>query len=151
MGILGQIKTNQKRFCVGGREVLCVEADIPCGACPAAKHFLNLVQALCAYAEREQLPVAAEALTGAVGMGQGHRFAKRLYRISLSEAPCGRRCRITLTASLSFVDARSGERIEVSRFLETLWDAEGVLQVEEKRGKARSFPKKSRENAVKAL
>ena len=150
MGVLGEIKSKQKRFCVGGREVLCIDADFPIGESPAAKHFLHLVKALCYHAEREQLPAADDALIEAVGTGQGHRFAKWHYCISLSEASVGRRCRVTLATSLFFFDTRTGERIESSRFLETLWDAEGVLQVEKKRGKKRRPWKNRKGNGIRA-
>lgn len=137
MGILGMIESKQKRFSVGGREVLCIDADLPTGASHAATHILNLVENLCAYAEREQLKGATDALMDAVQAGQGYRFAKRLYRIALSEAPVGKRHRVTLTASLSYFDVQFGERIDQFHRLETLWDAGGALQMDEKRRKWR--------------
>lgn len=145
MGILGAIESKKKLFCVGGREVLCIDADFPVGKSPAAKHFLNLVQALCAYAERKHLKGATDALMAAVGTGQAHHFARRLYRITLSEAPVGKRCSVTLTASFSFFDTRSGERIARLRQLETFWDAEGLLQADKTRKRRRGSAKIGRE------
>ena len=132
MGILGQIKPQKRRFCVGGREVLCIDAELPTGQSPAAAHILNLIQRLSAYAEQTLLPLAAAALTDAVGMGQGHRFSKHVYRISVQEAPERKRRRVTLNVRFFFFDARSGERIEQCRVLETLWDASGTLQLTNK-------------------
>lgn len=148
MGILGKIESKQKRFSVGGREVFCVDADFPGGKSPAAKHFMNLVLALCDYAEREQFPAAADALMRAVEMGQGHRFAKRLYRITLSEARAGIRQHVTLEVSLSCFNA--GEQIDQFHRLETLWDAQGILQVGEKREKRRIFMKNRKGTAAKS-
>ena len=129
MGILGTIESKQKRFSVGGREVLCIDVDLPTGESPAAMHFLSLVERLCAYAEREQLPHAADALIAAVRVGKGHCFTKCYYRIALQEEPVGRRRRVTLTVSFPFFDERLDERIERFHRLETLWDAAGVLQI----------------------
>lgn len=150
MGILGEIKSKQKHFSVGGREVLCIDADFPAGNSPAATHMLHLVEGLCAYAERELLKDAADALMAAVGMGRGHRFTKRFYRIAVHEAREGKRHRVSLTACFFFLDVYSCERIERFRQLETLWDAEGVLQVEKKWGKAEKNRKKKsdRQHAV---
>lgn len=148
MGILGEIKSKQKHFSVGGREVLCVDADFPCGESPAAKHFMNLVLALCDHAEREQFPAAADALMRAVEMGQGHRFAKRLYRIALSEAHVRGRRRVALEVSLSYFHA--GEQIDQFHRLETLWDAQGVLQVDEKRRKLGRSVKNRKGTATKS-
>ena len=148
MGILGVIGSKQKRFCVGGREVLCIDADLPSGQAPAALHFLSVVERLCQYVEREQLPAAAEALAAAVGEGQGHRFKKWNYRIALGETSVGKRRCLTLSTTLTFFNTRTGERIERSHSLETLWDAQGLLQLSTKKRKREKGQKTAGKNAV---
>ena len=133
MQILGRIEAKQKRFFVGGREVLRIDFELPTGQTPAAKHFFDVVRSLCACAEREQLPLATEALQDAVHAGQGHRFARRQYRVALTEKSAGKRRRVTVSVTLSFHDARRGEQVVYFRVLETLWDAEGVLQADKRK------------------
>ena len=138
MQILGKIEAKEKRFSVGGREVLCICFELPMGETPAAKHFLSVIQALCASAEREQMPIVTDALRDAVRLGQGHRFAKRHYRITLGEVAAGDRRRVTVSATLSRHDMRSGTQVLYHRSLETLWDAKGSLQSQtQKRRRAR--------------
>lgn len=132
MQILGRTEAKQKRFCVGGREVLRIDLEQPAGDTPAARHILGIVQALCANIEREQLPLAAEALKNAVEAGQGHRFARRYCRIALDERASGKRCRVTVSVTLSCQQAQ-GDQVLYLRTLETLWDAQGVLQADVKK------------------
>jgi hypothetical protein len=150
MGILGEVKSKQKHFAVGGREVLCIDADFPCGKSPAAMHILNLVEALCDYAEREPLKGAADALMRAVEVGQGHRFRRWVYRVALSEAPAGRKQRVTVTVLFSSFDVHLGERSDRLRRLEMLWDAQGVLQTVKKHKKwERSAKKQKRKDDIR--
>lgn len=146
MQILGKVEAKEKRFSVGGREVLRIDFELPTGETPAARHFFSVVQALCVYAEREQLPIAADALRDAVRAGQGHRFARRQYRVALSEIAAGKHCRVTVSVTLSLHDARSGTQVLHFRTLETLWDAPGTLQSDTKKeraaGRRRQFFKK---------
>ncbi|MBQ8716688.1 MAG: hypothetical protein IJY43_02430 [Clostridia bacterium] len=141
MGILGEIRTKQKHFTVGGREILCIDAAFPCGNSPAAAHILQLVQALCAYAERELLTGATDALMRAVGAGQGHRFTKWRYRIALSEAPAGRGHRVTVAVCFSFFDTQAGQCAERFYQLDTFWDAQGVIQMAKRREKRKKSRK----------
>ena len=138
MQILGRIEAKQKRFFVGGREVFRMDFELPTGQAPAAKHFLDVVRSLCAHAERELLPLATKSLEEAVYAGQGHRFARRQYRVALAEKPVGKRRRVTVSVTLALHDARGGEQVVYFRVLETLWDAEGVLQAD-KRKERRSW------------
>lgn len=133
MQILGRIEAKQKRFFVGGREVFRMDFELPMGQTPAAKHFTDVVRSLCACAEREQLPLATGELEDAVRAGQGHRFARRQYRVALTEKPVGKRRRVTVSVTLSVCDARRGEQVVYFRVLETLWDAEGVLQADKRK------------------
>ena len=150
MQILGKIEALQRQFFFGGREVLRVNADLPTGNTPAAAHFLCLVQALCDYADRELFPAAADELRQAAEVGLGHRFAKRQYRIALSEASVGRRRQITLCVGLSLLDASAGENVAQLHRLETVWDEDGVLQFdarrkEGQRAKKQYAPKRMRD------
>ena len=126
MSILGKIASKQRGFCIGGREVLRVDADWPTGDTFAAGHFFRMIKALHLYAERELFPSAADALKQAVSIGQGHRFVRWQYRITLSEVPKGKQCFVTLGITLSGADAREG--VLQNDSLETAWDKSGAFQ-----------------------
>ena len=142
MPILGKIASKQKRFCIGGREVLFVDADCPVGDSRAAEHFSRIVCLLHDYAERELFPSAADALKRAVSMGLGHRFVRWQYRITLNETHKGRKCFVTLGVALSGAEAVKGDLQFYS--LETAWDESGALQ---SNVKANVFGKKKGEKA----
>ena len=146
MQILGEIQHIQRAFSCGGCEVLRLAADSPEGNTPAAAHCAEAVRALCDYAEATLFPDAAAALTAAAREGRAYLFARRRYRIALSEAPLPHGHRITLTVTLSENNPRTGSEILDSRTLETFWDEAGEIQtVSGKRAKQKRWRKRGQE------
>ena len=113
-----------RRHCLGGRELLVLEYDLPSGSTPAATHFCAMVQALLRFAEETYLPIAAAQLQDAVAKQAVHCFFSYRYRVKLHFSNQKECAQLTLTVTLLH-----GSKLLQRERLITLWEPTLSLQL----------------------
>ena len=113
-----------RRHCIGGRELMVLEYDLPSGSAPAAMHFRQMVLALLHFAETTYLPPATAELQQAVGQQAIHRFFSYRYRVKLQKNVQKGLSHLMLSATLY-----RGNELLLQHDLDTVWEPTLSLQL----------------------
>ncbi len=130
LGVWETVEKKRRVLRHGGRAVLFLELELPCGGSALCQHARALSTALGEYAVGVLLPVAMSELEEAVVTARGYAFFPHRYAVSFQTAQVYGGVRVTLCAT-----HERGREICSFRTLVMHWSADGALQMKQRGGR----------------